>query len=323
MAPTKQMLKEIILLVVLNVLLPTVDVYSDLALIIKFLANGHYKWACILLVPFLLNYIFAWILWWRLDKNKWISWVAVILGCYPQCFAINVVRIMWTDFERGLAKKKKLDREISEYEVFLESVFTVLGMTYIFVKSNYSRRDRQLVMGKFGSTDEILFFVAYATSILTASLGLSKCLKIGPCRVLGEGGALGGLCSGRFILLMVTVAVTLVGKGVMLPFMIGDTFIYGIEFIIVVVCTMFLPGLLLALVSLCHHKESFKTMVSHPSLLLMPVFTHFTFTTNNKCCTREEEGGHNDTRITFSKKWTIIIWRWWSLVLFATGSSSI
>ena len=55
------LLKEIFLLALLNVALPTVDVYSDIALATKLYYNGHPKWASSLLVPFLVNYTLYWI----------------------------------------------------------------------------------------------------------------------------------------------------------------------------------------------------------------------------------------------------------------------
>merc|ERR1719203_1280683 len=130
-------------------------------------------------------------------------------------------------------------------------------MTYIFVaasgttdrSSGYTGPPRtmntasaKLVMGgEFGSNEHILFLLSYGTSILTVSLGLVKCLKNGPCRVLGEGGALGGLCSGRFLLLMISVGATLVGKGFYWA-IIGLDRSVNVDGILFGISTMFLPG---------------------------------------------------------------------------------
>ena len=64
--------KDIILLLVLNIALPTVDVYSDLYMIVKLFTNHppHPNYAGLLLTPFLLNYFLTWFLWWRMDKRK-------------------------------------------------------------------------------------------------------------------------------------------------------------------------------------------------------------------------------------------------------------
>ena len=47
--------------------------------------------------------------------------------------------------------------------------------------------------------------------------------------------------------------------------------------------TMILPGLLLGLAS-CWHCDILKTFLAHPSIILMPVFTHFTFAYSSNWC---------------------------------------
>ena len=83
---------------------------------------------------------------------------------------------------------------------------------------------------------------------------------------------------------------------------------------------MFLPGLLLGLVS-CWHRGILKTVISHPSIVLLPTFTHFTFASSTKWCkgsSKEEEkeeeeeeegekaGGESEGPfIVFSAKFTL------------------
>ena len=122
------------LITILNVLLPTVDILTDLISITKLytgiethidcdersevitylgdfddnssleiktwyegrrmcLANSssegltfniHPIWATSLLVPFLLNYLVTWFIWWSVDKGKTITWIAPLLCVFPQ-----------------------------------------------------------------------------------------------------------------------------------------------------------------------------------------------------------------------------------------------
>jgi len=64
---------------------------------------------------------------------------------------------------------------------------------------------------------------------------------------------------------------------------------------------MFLPGLLVALLSLCHYKTSYKDILAHPSLLLLPVFSHFTFSFRPLCCSSKKEQG----RVQWSRRCTL------------------
>ena len=58
---------------------------------------------------------------------------------------------------------------------------------------------------------------------------------------------------------------------------------------------MFLPGLLLGLAS-CWHRGILKTFLAHPSIILMPTFTHFTFASSTKWCkdSAKEEGAEGE-----------------------------
>ena len=129
MLTTFQKVKETLLLTFLNVLLPTVDIFTDQISITKLfigtlthfdcderselepfglqgyaeaswsdakskcIANSsteglyhirHPIWATSLLVPFLINYLTTWAIWWSIDKRKTISWIAPLLSVYPQ-----------------------------------------------------------------------------------------------------------------------------------------------------------------------------------------------------------------------------------------------
>ena len=83
---------------------------------------------------------------------------------------------------------------------------------------------------------------------------------------------------------------------------------------VTIIATMFLPGLLLGIGS-CWHKNMIKTIVAHPSVVLMPTFTNFTFQSRINWCNGKEkegeqgegktEGDSNDPFIIFSPKFTI------------------
>ena len=48
--------------------------------------TSHPIWATSLLVPFLINYLVTWFIWWSVDKKKTISWIAPLLSVYPQVY---------------------------------------------------------------------------------------------------------------------------------------------------------------------------------------------------------------------------------------------
>ena len=131
MLTTLQKVKETILISLLNIALPTVDIFTDLAATSKLYSGylshedcdernelepfgsyqrsnsvytwaeakdkcinnssaegiyytAHPRWATSLLVPFLINYVTTWVIWWSVDKRKAVSWVAPLFSVYPQ-----------------------------------------------------------------------------------------------------------------------------------------------------------------------------------------------------------------------------------------------
>ena len=167
-------MKETFLMGSLNVALPSVDVCSDIALATKLFYYGHPKWASLLLGPFLVNYTLAWIAWFTTEKKKKFSWIAALLGCYPQLVAARIIWLFWTQPLKGVRKKKQFERNLIENEIFTEAVPTALIMTFLMVVVG----DGQLIIGESESPAFYLFFLTFSTSVLSAGLGLAKCLKV-------------------------------------------------------------------------------------------------------------------------------------------------
>ena len=86
-------LKETFLLGTINVGLPTIDVYSDLALTTKlcFHKKKHYIYATSLLIPFFINYALDWRAWYKSKNQKKYTWVFALLASYPQLVACRVI----------------------------------------------------------------------------------------------------------------------------------------------------------------------------------------------------------------------------------------
>jgi hypothetical protein len=75
--------------------------------------------------------------------------------------------------------------------------------------------------GYFGGMPSDQFFVTFSLSVVSASLGIAKFLKLGPCRLVPGDGPLGGYCRPSFLLLVLNIAAWLVCKGVLLGLGMG------------------------------------------------------------------------------------------------------
>lgn len=153
---------------------------------------------------------------------------------------------------------------------------------------SYRHQEPELWINMFVVPDQDVFGWAY----YTACLSMSMYLKGGPCFILPSEGVLSGIFNWRFMLLMLVV-----------PLQVNMKFLH-----INGVPTLFLSysagmcifSLLLAVFSLYQALGCWRTLLkvisSHPALLLLPVFTCFTF------------GGHDTTEnsLVLSWKWTVV-----------------
>ena len=83
--------KDVILIVLLSIMIPTWDVYSDLALTLSLALDGEFYYALCLLAPQLFNIGMTSVLWQRtepMENRRW-SWILVPLQIWPQV-------IVWT-----------------------------------------------------------------------------------------------------------------------------------------------------------------------------------------------------------------------------------
>ena len=84
--------KSILIILALNIILPTADIVTDINLVVKLYRGiedwrGNYyhpKMATAMLTPFLINYIVCFITFLRKEKNKKFTFIFALLNIYPQ-----------------------------------------------------------------------------------------------------------------------------------------------------------------------------------------------------------------------------------------------
>ena len=122
--------KELCTLIIFGILLPSFDVYSDIAFSISlyfglYNTNGkpHPLFAMLTLIPIALTTFFMIPKWWKREKTKWqklYTFPLLIGQMWPQWEAFKLVRMIWrsknlTDGSENLwrEEKKKLEVEVS------------------------------------------------------------------------------------------------------------------------------------------------------------------------------------------------------------------
>ena len=83
----KTKLRIILPIVILNIILPTIDIATDLRVIIELFLFGTKRTmiaGSAMFVPFLLNYLMGFHTWFRLEKEKAKTFIFPFLDMFPQ-----------------------------------------------------------------------------------------------------------------------------------------------------------------------------------------------------------------------------------------------
>ena len=229
-----------------NVLLPTLDVYSDLSLIIPWFLANHWKYALSMTLPLVLQFASTIYKWFQFEcpKQKRWTWILLFLQLWPQWRAIRVLKLLYKNDKRHQKKQIELLRDIGSTEPFLEAAPSIIIMTIIWVSLGDNiytvnsidcsadkictsfdpictgKKNSCAVFGGFGGVE--WFFMTYAISVFTGGLGITKFLQIGPCSVLTEEGPLGGTLTGGFIFTYLAVMFSLLTKGLFIAIFVGS-----------------------------------------------------------------------------------------------------
>ena len=228
LSPTKTVDKlptsDAILIVMFGICLPTWDVYSDLAFIVDLFTRGlsHPKFASMMFGPLTASILFTISHWWR-SEGTWfrrLVTLPLLLGlCWPQYRAVRILVLgLCMKVSSWRKEKETIDKDVSSIGKIYTIITFLLGTRVLsshfvepFVEAvpqvmlliNFLMLEKHLVEER--NLD--LFMVTFVTSILSASLGLTKFLKLGPCRLLGGYGKI------SFLLVMLNIIGVLLTKG--------------------------------------------------------------------------------------------------------------
>ena len=115
--------KEFTTLLVLSIVLPTADVYSDGALTYQLFSLGHPKFGTIMLTPITLSFIFLLPHWWKTEKTndrRKKTFLILLLQLWPQYRALQLLITLWKN--RDKENQKKFHKKLEEFNMDVGSV---------------------------------------------------------------------------------------------------------------------------------------------------------------------------------------------------------
>ena len=241
---------DAILIVLFGICLPSWDVYSDVAFIINLFVSDHPNFASMMFGPLTASILFTIPHWWR-SEDTWFRRMVtlpLLLGlCWPQYRAVRIL-VLGLCMKVSYWRKEKdvIDKDVSSIgKTFGMCLFKELinNFTY-FVEPFVEAVPQVLLLISFWSLndkvlglDNPLFWVTFVTSILSAGFGLTKFLKLGPCRLLGGYGKI------SFLLVMLNIIGVLLTKGFCLWIVISyHNWTTDKIIVIIWICACIMPG---------------------------------------------------------------------------------
>ena len=166
--------------------------------------------------------------WWRIEEKRLkriMTFPLVLLLCWPQYRVARILYLgLWKQISQWRKENDIVKKEIGNlgkifFTSFRKGIYLLLvsepfleAVPQLHILFTLWWLDSWVTMGQYPK----LFIATFSSSILTASLGIAKFMKVGPCRLVPDEGKIGGYGNPCFILLVFDIALTLVSKGSLL-----------------------------------------------------------------------------------------------------------
>ena len=139
-------------------------------------------------------------------------------------------------------------------------------------------------------------------------------LKRGVARILGNGGGFDEMCAGQFIMVFFACTTNNIWMNwILTNFESGDLTKVTTGLSISIIFALKLSYSLFCTIG--RSKNSVKTIIDQPTLILLPIFTFFTFSKMSVGC-----GGKKDLRLKLSKCFTLLNFLISTLISLAVGA---
>ena len=162
--------------------------------------------------------------WWKWDSKseKRFTWLLLIFQLWPVYRAIKVIAHLYKKTPNAEIEKRKFEQQIVLLEPYLESVPSLFVMLLaVFTTANtpgYATNNPENYQTLIGDSI-VLFWTKLLISFVTSSIGVSKYLLKGPCRVLSNKGCLNGMVTWKYLMAFISTLFSLGGKLVLAAYL--------------------------------------------------------------------------------------------------------
>ena len=222
--------------------------------------------------------------------KRLLTFPILVLQIWPQYRMIRVIYFgLWRKDPKWRREQKVLVENVISVEPFVESTPQVFWLLFLWGKTGCVG-PREMSTGTLETHWSYQGITTTITSVISASYGLSNYLSVGPLNIMPRVSS-SRFCHLSFWLTFISVGTGLIAKGASIASTnAGPAKEFQPEYFGIVILLTFIPQLMLSFITLLASvgfKKIFRLIIRHPALVIMPVFTPFTFGPHkfNICCT--------------------------------------
>ena len=228
----------ILQLVLFNLILPTIDNFSDMFFCHQLATADFHSsgtWAFLVALPVFLNFVFTVAAYLKSPYpsrwNRWVEKVALVFQVWPQYFSLTIIVDIIKKKPGREAKREYYNKNISTIEPFVEAISQVvikLCIWTVFTQLHLEAHEGENPL--FSTTSERIFFYFSITSSMVSSLmGCIRFFKESPVRFLPQDGPLSGFFTLKYLLTFASVFFNTAAKVILLLLMVFYSLgVYGV-----------------------------------------------------------------------------------------------
>ena len=221
-------------LVVFNIILPTIDSFSDIFFCGQLATADFHSsgtWAFLVALPIILNFLFT-VAAYRKSPypsrwKKWAEKVALLLQVWPQYFSLTIIVDIINKKPGWETRREYYNKNISTIEPFVEAIFQVVIKLCIWTV--FTQLHLEATHGEENplfstASGRIYFYFTITSSMVTSLMGCIRFFKESPVRFLPP-----GFFTLKYILTLTSVFFNTAAKVILLLLMVFYSLgVYGV-----------------------------------------------------------------------------------------------
>ena len=140
--------KDAFPLIAFGILLPTLDIFTDIKFAMRLFSKGHPKFAWSMLAPVIISFSFMTLHWLRMEstiKKRLKSLPFLIMQVWPQVQVLKIIKMGCCDKNpQWRQRKESMERDITSLGKNFENIFSMILQHNIFQNHSWKQYLRSI-----------------------------------------------------------------------------------------------------------------------------------------------------------------------------------